>query len=103
MFLGWITGMHPPGKVLAVRTAGLVLLNKLKAHVAAYHAMKAMPQGSGLSIGLVHHHITFLATGPRLAAALAQYAAGWMNYWWGYELVHKWMLTGHFEWKVRAR
>jgi len=23
-----------------------------------------------------------------------------MNYWWGYELVHNWMLTGHFEWKV---
>lgn len=23
-----------------------------------------------------------------------------MNYWWGYDLVHKWMLTGHFEWRV---
>jgi hypothetical protein len=23
-----------------------------------------------------------------------------MNYWWGYELVHTWMLTGKFTWKV---
>jgi hypothetical protein len=23
-----------------------------------------------------------------------------MNYWWGYDLVHRWMLTGHFEWRV---
>lgn len=31
---------------------------------------------------------------------LCSYAAGWMNYWWGYELVHQWMLTGKFTWKV---
>jgi hypothetical protein len=29
-----------------------------------------------------------------------RYAADWMNYWWGYELVHTWMLTGKFTWKV---
>jgi hypothetical protein len=23
-----------------------------------------------------------------------------MTYWWGYELVHKWMLTGKFTWDV---
>lgn len=23
-----------------------------------------------------------------------------MNYWWGYELIHQWMLTGKFTWKV---
>lgn len=30
MFLGWITGMHPPGKTLAVFTAGKVVMHKLQ-------------------------------------------------------------------------
>jgi hypothetical protein len=30
MFLGWITGMHPPGHVLSVFTAGKVVLHKLQ-------------------------------------------------------------------------
>lgn len=44
----------------------------LQAHVAAYRAIKASPHGSGLFVGLVHHHITFLATGPRVLKCLAQ-------------------------------
>lgn len=24
----------------------------------------------------------------------------WGQYWWGYDVMHDWMLTGHFEWKV---
>eukprot|EP00877_Chromochloris_zofingiensis_P007596 jgi/Chrzof1/308/Cz01g10210.t1 len=99
-FLGWITGMHPPGKTLNVVTAGRVLINKLKAHTEAYHAIKATPVGAGVVVGLVHHHITFMATGPSILSALAKYAAEWMQYWWGYELVHKWMKTGHIEWHV---
>jgi hypothetical protein len=30
MFLGWITGMHPPGKTLACFTAGKVVMHKLQ-------------------------------------------------------------------------
>lgn len=29
-----------------------------------------------------------------------RYASSWMTYWWGYELVHNWMLTGKFTWDV---
>ena len=72
MFLGWITGMHPPGKTLSCITAGHVLSNKLKAHVAAYKAIKGCRAGRHLSVGLVHHHITFMATGPRFLRGLAQ-------------------------------
>jgi hypothetical protein len=36
----------------------------------------------------------------RFAPTTKRYSADWMNYWWGYELVHQWMLTGHFTWKV---
>eukprot|EP00775_Hariotina_reticulata_P005032 gene5032-5274_t len=100
MFLGWITGMHPPGKILSVFTAGKVLLHKLQAHCRAYEAIKRTPIGKTLQVGLVHHHITFLATGPRILRGLAEYAASWMTYWWGYELIHTWMLTGKFTWKV---
>lgn len=71
-FLGWITGMHPPGKTLNVVTAGRVLINKLKAHTEAYHAIKATPVGAGVVVGLVHHHITFMATGPSILSALAK-------------------------------
>eukprot|EP00878_Enallax_costatus_P007609 GHUV01007967.1.p1 GENE.GHUV01007967.1~~GHUV01007967.1.p1 ORF type:complete len:378 (+),score=113.54 GHUV01007967.1:966-2099(+) len=100
MFLGWITGMHPPGKMLRCITAGHVLLNKLKAHCEAYEAIKRTPMGKSLLVGLVHHHITFLATGPRILRLLADYAASWMNYWWGYELVHQFLLTGRFTWTI---
>uniref|UniRef100_A0A383W4H1 Glycoside hydrolase family 1 protein n=1 Tax=Tetradesmus obliquus TaxID=3088 RepID=A0A383W4H1_TETOB len=100
MFLGWITGMHPPGKILACITAGKVVMHKLQAHCEAYEAIKRTAIGKSLQVGLVHHHITFLATGPRLLRGLAAYAADWMNYWWGYELIHQWMLTGKFTWKV---
>jgi len=72
MFLGWITGMHPPGKILHCITAGRVLLNKLLAHVAAYKAIKATPVGAGLSVGLVHHNITFVASGHWLLNPLAK-------------------------------
>jgi hypothetical protein len=42
-----------------------------QAHCAAYEAIKATRLGKHLRVGLVHHHITFLATGPRLLRALA--------------------------------
>jgi hypothetical protein len=64
--------MHPPGKTLALYTAGLVVMNMLKAHVAAYKAIKALPQGGKLAVGLVHHHITFKALGPRLLTSAAE-------------------------------
>ena len=65
-FLGFITGMAPPGYILNMTGAGNHLLNILRAHTATYHALKALPGGETASIGLVHHHISFLArsTGP---------------------------------------
>jgi Glycosyl hydrolase family 1 len=50
MFLGWITGMHPPGKVLACITAGRVVMHKLQAHVQAYEAIKRTPTGRLLQV-----------------------------------------------------
>jgi beta-glucosidase/6-phospho-beta-glucosidase/beta-galactosidase len=52
MFLGWITGMHPPGKTLACFTAGKVVMHKLMAHCDAYNAIKALPIGKDLQVKL---------------------------------------------------
>jgi hypothetical protein len=49
-FLGWITGMHPPGKILACITAGKVVMHKLQAHCEAYEAIKRTPLGKGLQV-----------------------------------------------------
>ena len=35
----------------------------VQAHTAAYHAIKACEGGSSAQVGLVHHHITFKASG----------------------------------------
>jgi hypothetical protein len=50
MFLGWITGMHPPGKILACITAGRVVMHKLQAHCEAYEAIKRTPLGKSLQV-----------------------------------------------------
>lgn len=96
VFLGWITGMHTPGKIVHCGLAGRVLRNMFGAHSAAYRAMKAVD--ASLQVGLVHHHIRFEAHGPSWLLWPAQYCCRWMNYWWGYDLVHNWLLTGELEW-----
>lgn len=58
-FCSYVAGVHAPGKVFSVFTAGIVLKNILKAHIFAYKAMKSMPHGSQVMVGLVHHHIRF--------------------------------------------
>jgi hypothetical protein len=56
MFLGWITGMHPPGKVLSVVTAGRVVMHKLQV-------------GCGVGVG-VHMVSRVLRTVPHPPLAL---------------------------------
>lgn len=98
MFLGWITGMHTPGKIVHCGLAGRVLKNMLRAHRSAYDAIKAVDPS--LQVGLVHHHIRFEAQGPKWLLWPAEYCCRWMNFWWGYELIHKWLLTGELEWSA---
>jgi len=44
-FCGFIVGLHPPGELLSLVTAGHVICNMLRAHTAAYFAIKALPGG----------------------------------------------------------
>jgi hypothetical protein len=43
--MGFIFGAYPPGELLGLTTAGEALLNMLRAHTAAYRAIKALPGG----------------------------------------------------------
>mmetsp|Transcript_6320 Transcript_6320/g.13946 ORF Transcript_6320/g.13946 Transcript_6320/m.13946 type:complete len:545 (-) Transcript_6320:1206-2840(-) len=99
-FLAYIAGMAPPGWIMNLTGSGTALLNILRAHTATYRALKALPGGSAASIGLVHHHITFMAQGNGLLHSLAQYMADWMEYWWGWDVVDHFMQTGEFEWRL---
>jgi len=99
-FLAFIVGMMPPSYIFNLTAAGRTLGNMLKAHTACYRALKALPGGQGAEIGLVHHHITFAAQGTGLAHTVAATVAKWMEYWWGWDVVDHWMMTGEFEWKL---
>lgn len=46
------------------------------------------------------HHPASNAHNTLLHTPFCRYASSWMTYWWGYEVVHKWMLTGKFTWDV---
>lgn len=51
-------------------------------------------------MGLVHHHIRFEPQGPGWLLGPARYCCRWLNYWWGYELIHGWLRTGELEWEA---
>jgi hypothetical protein len=43
--MGFIFGAYPPGELLGLVRAGEALLNMLRAHTAAYNAIKALAGG----------------------------------------------------------
>ncbi|EFJ42987.1 hypothetical protein VOLCADRAFT_107029 [Volvox carteri f. nagariensis] len=100
MFLGFIVGIAPPGRIFDLAGAGRMLSTMLKAHVEAYRAIKAMPGGDKAQVGLVSHHITFEAEADGILHGVAKMLSDWMTYWWGWDVVEHWMLTGEFVWKL---
>lgn len=75
-----------------------VLFNILKAHAAAYKAMKSIPGAEDIQIGLVHHHVEFMPTSPTYW--WVKPLAWWGTFWWGRDTVLRFLQTGHFEWWV---
>ncbi|KAL3135662.1 hypothetical protein ABBQ38_006139 [Trebouxia sp. C0009 RCD-2024] len=100
---GYIAGNFPPGKMFHFSMAGQVLLNLLKAHCQAYNAIKALPNSSGTKFGLTHAMWQFRTAGEGLLYLPAKWACGWATYCMGWDVVHDWMLTGRFEWRVPLR
>ena len=75
-----------------------MLLNILKAHAAAYKAMKAVPGAEDIQIGLVHHHVEFMPTSPKYW--WVKPLAWWGTFWWGRDTVLHFLQSGEFDWHV---
>lgn len=58
-YLGHFLGKFPPHNKLSFSKTAEVLKNLLSAHVEAYQALKAMPNGPGAQIGIVHNFLRF--------------------------------------------
>jgi beta-glucosidase/6-phospho-beta-glucosidase/beta-galactosidase len=99
-FAGFIHGSFPPGRFLRVAAHGRHLLHMLRAHGAAYAAIKGAPGGAAASVGLVHNWFSFeaaplacLGAPPPWTAA----AAALLNRAWSNAAVLRYLRTGVFE------
>ncbi|GLC50285.1 hypothetical protein PLESTB_000362600 [Pleodorina starrii] len=99
-FTGHIVGVHAPGRRGAVRSAGLVLLHMLRAHTAAYRAIRAEPGGEDVRVGLVHQKIRFEAEGSGPTCGAARWTAEWLTHCFGWHVVHEYLATGRFAWRL---
>ena len=63
-FQGYVSGKFPPGKK-SLRLAGKVNKNLILAHIYAYQAMKAMPNGKTSQIGITHSITIFDPHNPK--------------------------------------
>lgn len=95
---GYLLGVHPPGRVANFWLMGKVILNILKSHTRAYHAMKAVPGAENTEIGLVHHHVEFMPSNP--SYWWIKPLTWWGTFWWGRDVVLEYLVSGKFEWHV---
>ncbi len=81
-----------------------------------HHSIEFEPAGQGLLYAPAKWVPALAATAvrgqpvPLLAPGLActphalgpsrRYACDWMTYWWGRDVVHTWLTSGAFEWRV---
>ncbi|KAG2450444.1 hypothetical protein HYH02_004946 [Chlamydomonas schloesseri] len=99
-FTGYIAGIHAPGHRGDIAGAGRVLLHMLRAHSAAYAAIKAQEGGSCVRVGLVHQQITFEPEGTGMLYAASRWTADWLTHCFGWDVVHTYLLTGRFSWRI---
>jgi beta-glucosidase len=94
VFQGYIRGVWPPGKV-GVNRAGQVTQNMLKAHVAAYQAIKKIAPKS--QVGMVHSITQFepFNDGTKIEATICNY----MNHLF-HDAITEFFATGKFCWQV---
>ncbi|CAL8471442.1 g10984 [Coccomyxa elongata] len=97
---GYIVGNHPPGKLLHFREAGIYLRNELRAHAAVYKAIKALPGGKEVAVGICHN---VFWTEPKRGGPLYAHvraAVGIGNRIWGNETVMTFLKTGIYKYWV---
>ncbi|HEX2977639.1 MAG TPA: family 1 glycosylhydrolase [Candidatus Babeliales bacterium] len=97
-FMGFILGMHSPGKVMNFNAAGTVLKNLLTAHCRVYKALKKMPNGASTQIGIVHqilHAHAYSNWSP-----FGRFTAWFLNFCAAHKQTKKFLQTGIFEYKI---
>ncbi len=93
-FMGYIKGDFPPAEKMSFKKAGMVTKHLLQAHVRAYKALKALPNGQKAQIGLVHSLTQFEpyheGVGPE--HALCYYLNQYMH-----RAILQFLVTGKFQ------
>ncbi|KAK9814269.1 hypothetical protein WJX72_003165 [[Myrmecia] bisecta] len=94
---GYVAGNHPPGLILHFRECGIHLGNMMRCHAAAYEAIKALPGGKDVQVGIVHNvfWVEPRGSGPLYAHVRAAIAVS--NRVWANETVMNFLLTGEFK------
>ena len=92
-FMGYVYGKYPPHRHNPI-VAKRIVENQMKAHVGAYEAIKSMPGGDQVQVGLVHNVLKFR---PRhggflgwLVSLFTRWATGFTN-----DLVLDFFARGH--------
>ena len=97
-FMGYILGMHSPGKMMNFTLAGTVLKNLLLAHVQVYKTLKQLPGGKEAQIGIVHQLLRAQAYSDW--SPFGKFTAWFLNFSAGHKQTKKFLQTGIFEYKI---
>lgn len=98
-FCSYIYGTFPPAKLARFTTAGRFTLNCLKAHIAGYDAIKALPGGDKALVGIVHNYMTYMPRYPlAVSANWVTPVVGVINKCWSNDIMIKFFLSGKFSW-----
>ncbi len=97
-FMGYILGMHSPGKTMHFTLAGTVLKNLLLAHVRVYQELKKLPGGQQAQIGIVHQLLRAQAYSEW--SPFGKFTAWFLNFCAAHKQTKKFLETGIFEYKI---
>jgi beta-glucosidase len=100
---GYILGSHAPGVMNDANSAGLVLGHLLKAHIRIYYALKRMPNGDKVQIGLVHQYTKFEVLKSVMGTplyAVSKFMADRFNKIFAHDVVMHFLKTGHFRYQI---
>jgi beta-glucosidase len=97
VFQSYLRGVWPPHKTMKFHLAGKVTRNLLRAHIATYKAIKAVPGGVDAQVGFAHSITVFEPYHDY--NPLEQFNCAWFNHYF-HEAVTQFFKTGEFYWSA---
>ncbi|KAK9868650.1 hypothetical protein WJX84_001643 [Apatococcus fuscideae] len=98
-FCGYIFGSFPPAHTLRPQLAGAHFCHMLRAHTAAYDAIKSCAGGRDVRVGIVHNYMNYAPITPAWSGHVA-WACGWLNSFWGTQQILEYFSSGRFHFPV---